>query len=88
MIDQGIFTHGDTNRGFEIVTFDDRAGLACSLQESSAIGDQEGAYENPGSSFVWLGPGDNRMHLDRQMVAGLIARLRSWLNEGTFGGTP
>ena len=51
MIDQGIFTHGDTHRGFEIVIFDDSAGVECSLQESSAIGDQEGALRESGKLF-------------------------------------
>jgi hypothetical protein len=110
-----------TGRGFEIVEFEDRYGLACSLQQSSAIGDYEDSLSRPGSSCVWLGvepvtprilksdaenlgmdvegevsgwmdyplpeqvqlPG--RMHLDRDQVAGLIERLQTWLNTGSFG---
>lgn len=109
-----------TGRGFEIVNFQDRYGLACSLQQSSAIGDYEDALDRPGSSCVWLGVTDvearilkseaeelgiavegevsgwmdypipeqvmlcGRMHLDRQQVSGLIARLKRWLKTGSF----
>ena len=47
-----------TYRGFEIIDFTDANGNKCSLQASSAIGDSDEAYENPGSSFVWLGVND------------------------------
>lgn len=42
-----------TARGFEIVKFADRYGVACSLQASSMA-----EYEKPGTSAVWLGPDD------------------------------
>lgn len=109
-----------TARGFEIINFQDRHGLDCSLQQSSAIGDYADALNNPGSSFVWLGVTNvearilkseakelgiavegevsgwmdypipeqvklgGRMHLDRQQVSGLVARLKRWLKNGSF----
>lgn len=47
-----------TSRGFKAVEFVDAYGHACSLQQSSAIGDYDDAIYNPGSSFVWLGVDD------------------------------
>lgn len=44
-----------TPRGFKVVEFEDAYGYECSLQQSSAVGDDDDAMENPGSSFVWLG---------------------------------
>lgn len=71
-------------RGFEIVDFTDRNGAPCSLQQSSAVGDYDDAYDRPGTSMVWLGAGDLRMHLDREMVSELIGLLRRWLETGSF----
>lgn len=50
--------HKKTGRGFELVEFTDAYGCKCSLQQSSAIGDDDDAMDNPGSSFVWLGIDD------------------------------
>lgn len=47
-----------TNRGFDLIEFDDANGQKCSLQQSSAIGDSSEAIDNPGSSFLWLGIND------------------------------
>jgi hypothetical protein len=79
-----------TKRGFEIVNFNDANGVDCSLQQSSKIGRQEGALENPGSSFLWLGCNDaNPMHLvlddhpswrPVEMPAEYIANTRMHLN--------
>ena len=44
-----------TGRGFAVVEFRYAYGYKCSLQQSSAIGDDDDAIGNPGSSFVWLG---------------------------------
>lgn len=44
-----------SDRGFEIVEFEDRYGETCSLQQSSMIGDYEDSMSRPGSSCVWLG---------------------------------
>jgi hypothetical protein len=73
-----------TGRGFEIIKFKDQREIPCELQQSSAIGDYEDAYERPGSSFVWLGRVDERMHLTREQVEELVNRLSNWLEEGTF----
>lgn len=79
-----------TSRGFEIVEFNDANGVACSLQQSSAIGQYPEAMEKPGSSFVWLGASKQgepvRMHLDREMVRQLRNLLTSWLGDGRFSG--
>lgn len=45
----------ETERGFEIINFDDRYGVACSLQQSSLAGDEN---ELPGHTAIWLGPTD------------------------------
>lgn len=47
----GKVTH--TSRGFEILEFKDRYGIACELQQSSLA-----EYEKPGTSAVWLGVAD------------------------------
>jgi hypothetical protein len=72
-----------TNRGFEIIYFKDRYDMACSLQQSSAIDDTERGFENPGSSFIWLGSSE-RMHLDRETVTELIKHLKKWVETGKF----
>ena len=84
---------GHTERGFELITFADKYGDQCELQQSSLA-----EYEEPGTSAVWLGlAGDNprihptfgtslgmRMHLDREQVETLVAHLRRWLKMGIF----
>jgi len=68
-----------TLRGFEIIEFTDRYDSECSLQQSSLA-----EFEPPGSSAVWLGVDDDRMHLDVEQVKTLIARLQAWLDTGSF----
>ena len=81
-----------TQRGFEVVAFDDHYGAACTLQQSSLA-----VYEKPGSSAVWLGCEKNtephhvtgdalspRMHLTRDQVSALVAHLTKWLAHGSF----
>lgn len=75
---------GKTSRGFEIVHFYDSDRLFSTLQQSSVIGDYADSLDRPGSSFVWLGVDSERMHLNREQVAGLIARLQRWLDTGSF----
>ena len=70
-----------TSRGFEIVDFVDRYGEVCSLQQSSLAENSE-----PGTSAIWLGVNDHRMHLTRDQVSELIAMLQSWINTGSFSG--
>ena len=47
-----------TERGFELLEFEDLRGDACSLQQSSIIGDYEDSFDRPGTSAVWLGIND------------------------------
>lgn len=66
-----------TGRGFELIEFNDYYDKPCSLQQSSLA-----LYELPGCSAVWLGQGENRMHLDQQRVEELVKRLQRWLETG------
>jgi hypothetical protein len=68
-----------TAKGFEYVPFTDLYGAQCSLQQSSLA-----TFEQPGSSAIWLGVEDCRMHLDRSQVAMLIAVLKTWYETGSF----
>ncbi len=75
---------GETERGFEIIRFDDRYHKPCELQQSSLAD-----CEPPGSSAVWLGPaGGHRMHLDLTQVKALICVLEFWVQFGEFGEDP
>lgn len=73
-----------TPRGFQIIRFTDANQQQCALQQSSAIDDTTRGMSQPGSSFVWLGVGDERMHLSRDHVVDLVAQLRHWLVNGSF----
>ena len=73
-----------TDRGFEVIDFVDRNQQKCSLQQSSAIGDYDDAFDRPGSSAVWLGKGAERMHLGREEVEDLLPHLVDWLNTGSL----
>ncbi len=73
-----------TGRGFGLVEFKDRNGQDCTLQQSSAAF-VDGEDHDPGAGAVWLGVGDDRMHLSREQVAGLIGFLVPWLTNGSFG---
>lgn len=74
-----------TPRGFEIVCWNDVNAEVCQLQQSSAIDfNNAKGLSDPGSSFVWLGRQDDRMHLDRGMVKDLIVALQRWLDTGSF----
>ena len=68
-----------TNRGFELIEFRDRNGQQCSLQQSSVAD-----YEQPGSSAIWFGVGDERMHIDLKQLKMLIPHLQAWINGGSF----
>lgn len=68
-----------TSRGFELIEFVDYYEMRCDLQASSLA-----EYEQPGTTAVWLGPEDNRMHLHRDQVESLIGHLQAWLKYGTF----
>jgi len=72
-----------TPRGFEYIEFNDGNGHQCTVQQSSAVGDCEGAMENPGSSFLWLGLEDAKP----QILASQAADLGVETNE-TCGWIP
>ena len=69
-----------TQRGFQYLKFNDRYDLPCELQQSSLAD-----YEKPGTSAVWLGYPENRMHLDRNHAWWLVRKLVRWLLFGNFG---
>ena len=81
-----------TARGFQIIDFEDRYRVPCSLQQSSIFSDENA--NNPGATAVWLGvdrrteqpdpANPTRMHLDRNQVQSLIAVLEMWLQTGEF----
>lgn len=75
-----IFKTTTTSRGFQVTDFDDANDHHCTLQQSSAT---DGEHP-PGASYVWLGCGDQRMHLDRDMAAMLSMMLQSWVLNGDF----
>ncbi len=68
-----------TDRGFEYIEFEDRYGEQSELQQSSLA-----EFEQPGTSAIWLGLKNKRMHLDRIRVEWMIERLQSWLDTGSF----
>lgn len=75
-----------TARGFPLVKFSDSRGVWCSVQMSSIVLNYEDALERPGTSALWIGADSaaEKMHLDREQVAGLIERLMQWLETGQF----
>jgi hypothetical protein len=68
-----------TNRGFEVIIFQDKYGESCSLQQSSLA-----EYEPPGSSAIWFGIEGTRMHLDLKLVKELLPYLQAWVENGSF----
>jgi hypothetical protein len=60
-----------TGRGFALVEFTDAYGYECSLQQSSAISDDNDAMDNPGSSFVWLGVDDGKPKVMKSQAKAL-----------------
>ena len=68
-----------TARGFELIEFLDCYDKPCSLQQSSLA-----IYATPGISAIWLGQGDDRMHLKENQVEALITHLQRWLDDGSF----
>lgn len=47
--------HIKTDRGYDLINFEDAYGSKCSLQQSSIVGDCVGSIDCPGSSALWLG---------------------------------
>lgn len=71
-----------TQRGFEIVEFEDMYNQRCSLQQSSIA-----LYDQPGSGAIWLGRDGERMHLKDTQVKELVEMLQRWLDTGSFEST-
>lgn len=69
-------------RGFEFIEFEDYNGQSCSLQQSSLA-----LYEPPGTSAIWLGVGDQRMHLSLEQTQALLSILETWVKEGSFASS-
>ncbi len=60
------------DRGFLRGEFEDLYGVGCSIQESSLATDKA----------IWFGGNSDRMHLSREMVAGLIPELQWFVDTG------
>ncbi len=74
-----IFPVKHTIKNFEIIEFYDRNNQICQLQQSSLAD-----YEPPGSSAIWLGIKENRMHLNLTQVKILVNTLNNWIEFGSF----
>jgi len=70
-----------TGRGFERIEFQDCLPQQCSLQQSSVVGD---IGRKAGTTAIWLGTSQDRMHLDRGQVADLVGHLQAWMATGSF----
>lgn len=72
-----------TSRGFTFVTHkaysDQGKNLERLISESSVVGDYEDSYDNPGSSYLWVGDG---FHLNREEVSELVKMMTNWLETG------
>lgn len=71
-----------TERGFQTIwhpTTGEDGQEARLLQQASAIGDQPGAFDNPGSSYLWIG---KEHRLNQLEVALLAGYLLHWLASG------
>ena len=69
-----------TQRGFIVVVHNTYANEPVEkrlIQESSAVGDYEDSWDNPGSSALWIGKDH---HLNREEVQELIGRMKYWLD--------
>lgn len=70
-----------TERGFITVThekYQNKPGeMTRLIQESSAIREYDDAYDNAGSSCLWIGEDH---HLNREEVKELIERMQYWLD--------
>lgn len=72
--------------GFERAEFVDDRDEECSIQQSSAIDGTDRGIDNPGSSFLWLGPESRRMHLDREQAKELAEMMLRWAETGSLEG--
>ncbi len=61
-----------TERGFQILRFNDAYRVECSLQQSSKWGDSE---DTPGASYVWLGVDDPQPQVMKSQAEALGLKL-------------
>jgi hypothetical protein len=76
-----------TERGFEVLKHEiyppEPGKVGRIVQQSSVIGDYPDSFEQPGSSYLWVG---DRHHLNREEVRQLITHLENWLATGRLSG--
>lgn len=92
-----------TARGFPFISFEDQYGEICSLQISSAMGEQTSCWlgvttptiqvMEPGKGWqqVKLPEGavvNSRMHLNQDQVRALLPHLQAFANSGEFDFNP
>lgn len=92
-----------TDRGFPVITFNDRYGETCSLQISSLIGEQVFCWfgvANPTIQAMEKGKGwhqvalpegaviSSRMHLSQEQVRALLPHLQTFAESGEFAFDP
>jgi hypothetical protein len=67
-----MFTDSKTNRGFELVKFQDKNGNECSLQISSALAfeNEDGSCDDP-LGWIWLGVDDAKPEILRSKAREL-----------------
>ena len=77
-----------TDRGFPVIEHPQYGGsrgrpvqMLRLVQQSSAVGEYDDAFERPGTSFLWIGA---HHHLNREEVAQLVKHLRGWLKTGSL----
>jgi len=69
-----------SGRGFRFVMHSSYANNPVDLRlisESSAIADYEDSFDNPGSSYLWVG---ENHHLNREEVKELTRLMQYWLD--------
>ncbi len=80
---KGEFKEGATPRGFELIEFNDHYGQPSSIQASSLA-----LYSTPGTSALWIGAGENRMHLTVENVRAVRDYLTRWLDTESLREKP
>lgn len=74
-----------TDRGFDLIEFQDYSDVRCQVQQSSAVGVDGKEMRLPDTSFLWVGRETGRMHLSREHVMELIEVMQRWLGTGKLG---
>jgi hypothetical protein len=75
-----IMKTAKTNRGFRLIVEEKYQNepdeFTRLIQESSAVGSYDDSFDNPGSSYLWIG---NDHHLNREQAVELIEHLQYWI---------